>query len=268
MNKTLLSTLVAVGLIGSVSAQSNTSVTWASLSAPAGGFANQDSDPWEPYYATNTVGSFNFTDSSSISFAINGEIRSGSSSSSSFSGSNPNTFTSSGFIYSSPSDAWTSTSVSNLPTNGDHISLIGSQINTQTITFSQPVTGLVMDIATLGAWNGPTSATWSFNQPFQLLSQDYTFAQTAHNNPFKIYGNNITGSESSGSILFSGSFSSLSWNINNPEGTLYTIGTLQATAVPEPSTYALLGIGTIGMLIVLHRKKIWVCGSSGLIRSS
>jgi len=32
-------------------------------------------------------------------------------------------------------------------------------------------------------------------------------------------------------------------------------GAITAGAVPEPSTYALFGIGAIGMLMVLRRKK-------------
>ena len=44
-------------------------------------------------------------------------------------------------------------------------------------------------------------------------------------------------------------------NIGDTGNGVYTPVVLQNVAVPEPSTYALFGIGAIGMLMVMRRKK-------------
>jgi hypothetical protein len=55
-------------------------------------------------------------------------------------------------------------------------------------------------------------------------------------------------------IAFTGTFSYLSWTISNPDLATFTVGTLQTSAVPEPSTYALFGMGAIAVLMAIRRK--------------
>jgi len=241
MKNTILPILVAFGLIGSGSAQLvNTTATYASWNAPTDPYSGYESkDGYNFNYASGTTGQITFNDSSQIGITYLGEVVQGES----HFQTSVNTW--------GPEYAFTSSTVSNLPNNGDQIGILGNGINTAKLSFSSPVSGLVMDIFSLGTWYGYQSETWTFDQPFTVLSQQ----SGGNNHPFSVYGNSLSGVEATGMIAFTGTFSSLSWTIYNPDLATFTVGTLQTTAVPEPSTYALFGIGALA-LIVAYRRKV------------
>jgi hypothetical protein len=229
-------------------AQTNTTATWMTWNEPSS-FPFSDNGL---AYATQTTGVIPFADGTQISVNLQGTIYSPSTTSqpseTTFNNSPQGWWQGGPFIFSSPSATWTSATLSNLPSNSDRIEL-GNIGGVQTMTFSEPIERLVMNIVTLGTGVGGVSGTWVFDQTFTILSQDLGSAQ-----PFIVNGNSLTGLESSGTLLFDGPVSTLSWNITQPEGSLYTIGTLMTT-VPEPSTYALLAVGSAAAFWALNRKR-------------
>jgi len=64
-----------------------------------------------------------------------------------------------------------------------------------------------------------------------------------------VVGNNVFGTEGNGTVMFSGTYSSLSWT-NPTSENWYGFNVGMTAAVPEPETYALLlaGLGVIGAL--------------------
>lgn len=139
-----------------------------------------------------------------------------------------------------------SANVPALPPNSDRIAVAGFGISTQTLTFSQPITNLVMNLWSLGSPSTP--ATWNFSSPFVVLS--------ANPAGFSVNGNSITGSESNGTIQFYGQFSSLSWTIPQPEVfAVWNIGATSAAVVPEPSTGVLIGAAVCGLAVAAQRAR-------------
>jgi len=220
-------------------------VQWATWSSPSS-FNNSS---YGNAYATTTTGLIAAPSGQSVVVSLNGEIlQTGSYFNTSLPG-----FTYGG-TYATPEQTWTSTRVSNLPGNSDQICLTGGAVSIQTLTFDKAVKDIFLDIGSLGSWSGPVSPTWTFNQSFVLLSQDSDFNRTAHNNPFSISGNSLTGTESSGTILFSGTFTSLSWTVTGATSTEYANYTVGVSTVPEPSALSLLAVG-LGGLAILHLRR-------------
>lgn len=223
-----------------VIAPMNAAVTssWAAWTSP-GSFPYTSSVPYS--YNTNAVGTLTMPDTTSVTVSLNGEVA-----------------TLSLFGNLSPvDDRWstysagtfTSSNVPSLPNNGDYIFSGGYGLASQTLTFSQTVSNIVLDIWSLGTASTPS--TWTFNQPFTVLSQDPS--QRA----FVESGQSLTGYESSGTIEFLGTFTSLSWTVSNPEyGVGWNIGATSASVVPEPSTYALVGMGTLVLILAYRRKSV------------
>jgi hypothetical protein len=224
-------------------AQTNTTATWMTWNAPASFPFDDNGTP----YATSTTGIIPFSDSTQIGVSLQGPILGHT-----FNNSPAGWWESNPFIFSSAASTWTSATVSNLPSNSDLLLTSDNIGGLNTLTFSQPVERLVMNIVTMGTWNGTIPATWAFDHAFTVLSQDLgTFA---NKQLFEVNGNTLTGIESSGTLLFEGPINSLSWDITQTEGTFWTVGTLMTT-VPEPSTYALLAVGSAAAFWALNRKR-------------
>ena len=146
---------------------------------------------------------------------------------------------------------YTSSTVSNAPAVSDNfIQLQGGNQNTYSLTFTKPVNNLVISVLSLGA-GGP--AEFDFNKSFSILSQGPD-QWGGSNTSLSIVGNNLVGSEGSGSILFSGSTTTLSWTLPTLE---YWYGFTAATpvATPEPSSIAIFGVGALGLLIRRKRQS-------------
>ena len=119
MKKYILSLLIAVGLIGSASAQLvNTTATYSSWNAPTDPYSGYESkDGYNFNYASGTTGQINFNGNSQIGITYLGEVVQGES----HFQTSVNTW--------GPEYAFTSSTVSNLPTNGDQIGILGNGID-------------------------------------------------------------------------------------------------------------------------------------------
>ncbi len=120
-----------------------------------------------------------------------------------------------------------------------------------TITFSHPVTDPVFAIWSFGQKG--IDASFNFNAPFTIEQggPSNEYGGMSITNPS---GNNAYGVEGNGTIQFNGTFSSISWT--NPVYEYYygfTVG-LQS-AVPEPSTWAMMILGFVGLGFMAYRRK-------------
>ena len=141
--------------------------------------------------------------------------------------------------------------VSNGPARTDLIALQGQNANPtlNTITFSSAVTNPIMDIVSLGQ---PTLATsYDFGtSSFSILSQDAGW-WGGTNTSLAQSGNILTGTEGSGVIQFSGTFTSISFYATPTENWHgFNVG---VNSVPEPSAIAALGLGVAAL--IRRRKK-------------
>jgi hypothetical protein len=230
--------LALLGAAGAASAQSVIS-SWTT-------WANPGSFPYNVGYSYNTTatGSLTMPDSTSVTVTLNGEV---SDTLSTFGGSTTNYDMWSSY----PDGTFTSANVPTLPDSGDFIFAGGFGVAHQTITFDQPVSDIVFNIWSLGG--GGTTAAWLFDQPFVVLSQD-----PREGCNFTVDGTTLYGNEASGTIEFTGTFTSFSWDVSTTEwGFGWNVGATSAsvTPVPEPSTLALAGLGGLGMFWQLRRRK-------------
>ena len=107
------------------------------------------------------------------------------------------------------------------------------------MTFSQAISNLTLHLYQLA------NTTLTFSVPFTVLSSDGDFTTTS---------NSVRGisssDDASGSLLFSGDISTLSWtasNVNSGDGVVIQISSENTAAVPGPDTLALLGLGLAGL---------------------
>lgn len=197
-------------------------------------------------YATAASGSLDVPNIGTVAVTLAGEILNPTWSpvGSAFSTAN-NSFWS---TWNENGTTYISANVPALPPNSDRVGVNGFGNATQTLTFNQTVTNLVMNIWSLG--RPGTAGSWTFNAPFVVLSEN-----TAG---FQVSGNTISAEEGAGTIQFTGAFSSLAWTIDSPEALAdWNIGATSVSAVPEPSVYALLcsGLAFGGLWYLRHRRQ-------------
>lgn len=251
--------LALAGLLLATAATSRAAITlnWIDWTDP-GSYPGFNSDgPWPYTYANGTTGSITMPDTSTVGVTLSGEIL-GDYGASAF-GTTDNSYWA-GYNYNGTT--YISENVPDLPTNSDRIGVGGYAIPSQNLTFSSPVSNIVMNIWSLGDDQG-NLGTWAFDQPFVILSQNtgqYPFE------PFALQpapGNTLNGHEGLGTIQFTGTFSSLSWTVVNPEVyAVWNIGVTSAappgpSPVPEPGQVAasILLLAGIGGYVWLKRRK-------------
>jgi hypothetical protein len=192
-------------------------------------------------YAPSTTGSLTLPDLSTVNLTVSGEVASWDST------FGPTTGATKWDSY--PAGTFTSANVPSLPSNGDYIFEGGYGNPTESLTFSRPVQNITMNIWSLGSPN--TVGAFQFDQPFVVLSQDPRAGQN-----FSVNGNILSGAEASGTIEFTGTFTTFSWTVASPEwGFGWNIGASSASAltpVPEPSTVA---FGVMGLSALLFRRR-------------
>lgn len=147
-----------------------------------------------------------------------------------------------------PTSTWADgTVVANGPAQTDGLlALNGGTSNVNTLTFSTAVVN-------------PVFAIWSLGQPgltasFNFIGATPIYVAGGPNAEFggsaiSVIGNDVFGSEGNGTVMFVGTFSSLSWT-NPLFENYYGFNVGMTAAVPEPETYALMlaGLGMIGAL--------------------
>jgi len=134
---------------------------------------------------------------------------------------------------------------------GDIITLSGAT-GTNTVTFASPIINPVLAIWSLGAPSVAATFTFSASPTLQAGGPNVSFGGSS----ITVAGNVVSGREGNGVVRFDGTFSSISWT-DTPEFyygfTVGTAGSAQVPAIPEPSSWALLGVGLIALAIKRRR---------------
>lgn len=127
-----------------------------------------------------------------------------------------------------------------------------------TITFGAPVVDPILAIISLGQGGITANFTFTASEPFTIEGGGPS-ANFGGSSIFTGAGcpvDAVCGQEGSGVVQFNGTFTSISWTnpvFENYYAITFGAAGLSGTAVPEPSSIALLGAGIAG-LIALRRK--------------
>jgi hypothetical protein len=255
--KLVLTFLTSVALTSGMSANAAVTVNWTDWNAPGSYPLSASTLPATGWwgnsieYASGTTGSITMPDSTVVGVTFTGEILQDGGASV-FTTAAPSLWISS---QGTPS-AYISETVPSLPPTDTRIGLSGYGNPTQSITFSQSVENIVLIIRSLGS--STIAATWTFTQPFVVLSEKSTA-------PFTVSGGNteLTGMESNGVIQFLGTFDSFSWTVSAAEiYSNWNLGVSSVSApdpspVPEPGQVAasVLLLAGIGGYVWMKRRK-------------
>jgi len=135
------------------------------------------------------------------------------------------------------------------------IRLIGGNDSvTDTILFSAPVLNPVMAIWSLGQTGDQAEFDFSKSLVFSIVTGGPT--DQYHGGSITQLNNNISGVEGNGTIQFSGLITSISWTTPVAEDWYgFAVGTAGVSAVPEPSTWAMMILGFMGVGFMAYRRK-------------
>ena len=145
--------------------------------------------------------------------------------------------------------------VSDAPTSTNGIiQLTGGNDNLNTITFSSPVVDPVMAIGSLGAGDMP--ATFVFSNATPLFIAGGPSAEYG-GSAISVNGNVVSGSEGNGTVMFKGTFDSISWT--NPRYEYwygFDVGVSGfARPVFEPAPWGLFALGLLGIGFVQLKRR-------------
>lgn len=152
------------------------------------------------------------------------------------------------------------------PSNMSMVQLVGEV--TSTITFSQAVIDPWIAVTSIGNTdqNGVgVDVTYTFSDAFTVAASNSSYDNRAYWDDwatvgrapaYSVLGNAFTGREFSGVLKFTGTFTELSFTTKGSENWHgFTVGASEFSTVPEPSTYALMGVGLLALGAVARRKK-------------
>lgn len=222
MNKKLL-TMLAVGILTASPAATAVTVTWTD---------------WTSISGTSAVGN------------IGGVTVTATATSGTMNGVSQTACGTNYWTQPNPADpAYTGGSVSNAPTACEQVGL-NSPVSI-TVSFSSPVNDLYMALLSIGQ-RGLT-VTYDFNTAFSVDSDGVGYWSGGLPGPYSLgTGDAISMNEFHGVLAFAGPVSSLSFTTTPSEyWHAFTFG----TAVPEPGTLALLGLGLVGLGFARRRKN-------------
>ena len=269
MFRSITVALAAISFV-TPAALAGTALPWIVWDAPAsygnsGSGIGGDSVTYNYNYAGGTTGTMTLADSSVIYVRLTGEVvdptLNGTVVPTGGGFCGPSGFSQNGTTISNywsqvpgtDGNTFTSLNVPTVPTNGDHIGLIGGTggIQTQTVEFfsdaamttATSVSDIVLLVVSLGG--GPNIASWTFNQDFTILSDNANIESglTKTNPTAGDYV--LTGQEGSGAIQFAGAVSSFTWTVSAPE--VWTSWNLGGTA-SSTSAPAVPGVGGVAAL--------------------
>ncbi len=116
------------------------------------------------------------------------------------------------------------------------------------ITFSSPVTNPIIAIWSLGAANTPAEFIFSATPTFEAGGPSAEYS----GGPVSVLGDVVSGLEGNGTVAFLGTFSSISFTTPEHEDWYgFTVG----EAIPEPSTWAMMGLGFAGLGFAAFRRS-------------
>lgn len=161
--------------------------------------------------------------------------------------------------WTGPNTTYQSALVDNRPGSTDIIAL--SRATSKTLTFSQAVDNLFFAVVSLNG-NG-----YSFNEDFEIVSfgpgfwGNGTLTKQLVGSEFRLIGSG----EPHGVIRFNRAVSAITWtSLTNENWNGFTVGTYglappvnppTTPAIPEPGTYALMGLGLAALAGVTRRRK-------------
>ena len=238
-----LFTLLVALFATNVKAQAIT-VNWLNWTAPATYPLSNSGPPYN--YANGASGTITLPDGSVVNATLTGEVLDQSC----FTVSSTNC--PSGYWRSVggwgpsgtfPAGTFTSSNVPSVPPTANVIVQAGYQSATHTLTFSRPVTNLVMNVFSLGG--GGSVSAYVFDRDITVLSQNpacgYSVTSaTTYTNCLTVNGRTLTGKEGSGTVQFPGTFSTLSWTVSIPEYySGFNVGITSASAPGAPTVTAI-----------------------------
>ena len=216
------SSALCASLLASTSVYAQAVTTnWASWTLPSYTLSQTTQPNWGRItYAPGATGSvLDPRTSTTFQFTLSGEVAS------------PSSAVSGDWVYvgngSTPSATYLSPYVGVDPTNTAYITQTGftdPQFKAHTLTFSAPVSDLVMAVRSLGSTGIPSSL--KFSQPFQILSQNGLLSSSGD----PTNGYILTGVEGAGVIQILGNYSSLSWTVTAPE--IFSVFNIALTSNP------------------------------------